>query len=150
MNPTDITIFWDSANNRGDWATQGPVLATGNDLETAILVSLFTDRMAAADDEIPDGSGDPRGWWGDAGGTTQIGSRLWLLRRAKQTTETLQRAYDYIAEALQWLIDDGVVAKFDITVEWTRASMLGAMVVAYQQDGTQVSTAYTWVWNGIN
>ncbi|WP_244195495.1 phage GP46 family protein [Caballeronia arationis] len=56
----------------------------------------------------------------------------------------------YIAEALQWLIDDGVVARFDITVEWTRASMLGAKVVAYQQDGTQVSAAYTWVWNGIN
>lgn len=147
MNPTDIQIFWDAANNRGDWATLGPVLVTGNDLETAILVSLFTDRMAAPDDVIPDGSGDPRGWWGDDP-ESPIGSRLWLLRRAKQTTETLQRAYDYIAEALQWLIDDGVVAKFDITVEWTRTSFLGAKVVAYQKDGTKVSLAYSWAWNG--
>nr|DAG73191.1 MAG TPA: hypothetical protein [Caudoviricetes sp.] len=147
MNPTDIQIFWDAANNRGDWATLGPVLATGNDLETAILVSLFTDRMAAPDDVIPDGSGDPRGWWGDDA-ASPIGSRLWLLRRAKQTTETLQRAYDYIAEALQWLIDDGVVAKFDIMVEWTKASFLGAKIIAYQQDGTKVSLAYSWAWNG--
>lgn len=149
MNPTDISIFWDSSNNRGDWQTLGPVLATGNDLETAILVSLFTDRMAAADDAIPDGSGDPRGWWGDADGTTQIGSRLWLLQRAKQTTETLQRAFDYIAEALQWLIDDKVVARFDITVEWTRTSFLGAKVVAYQQVGSDASTAFQFVWNGL-
>ncbi|TCK39641.1 phage gp46-like protein [Paraburkholderia sp. BL8N3] len=150
MNPTDIQIFWDAANNRGDWKTMGPVLSTGGDLETAILVSLFTDRMAAPDDEIPDGSGDPRGWWGDAGNAHQTGSRLWLLQRAKQTTETLQRAYDYIAEALQWLIDDGIVARLDITVEWTRESFLGANVVAHQQDGTKVSTAYSWAWNGIS
>jgi len=149
MSSTDITIFWDAMNNRGDWAVRGADLATGGDLETAILVSLFTDRMAAPDDEIPDGSGDPRGWWGDDG-TNQIGSRLWLLRRAKQTDETLQRAYDYVAEALQWLIDDGVVVKFDITVEWTRASMLGMNVIAYQQDGTSVATSYSWAWNGIS
>jgi phage gp46-like protein len=112
-------------------------------------VSLFTDRMAAPDDVIPDGSNDPRGWWGDEGETTLIGSRLWLLQRAKQTTETLQRAYDYIAEALQWLIDDNVVARFDITVQWVRESFLGAQIVAYQQDGTSVASAFTWAWQGI-
>lgn len=146
---TDIQVFWDPNNSRGDWQTLGPDLATGNDLQTAILISLFTDRQAAPDDVIPDGTGDPRGWWGDSGGTTLIGSRLWLLRRAKQTTETLQRAYDYIAEALQWLIDDGVVASFDITVEWQRATFLGAKIVAHQQNGTNQSTAFQFVWNGI-
>lgn len=128
----------------------GPLLATGSDLSTAVLISLFTDRIAAPDDVIPDGSNDPRGWWGDSGNTVLIGSRLWLLQRAKQTQETLQRANDYIVEALQWLIDDGVVAKFDILVEWTQASELGAQVVAYKQDGSTVATAYTSVWKGIN
>lgn len=145
---TDIAISWDAAHARGDWTVTGPDLTTGNDLETAILVSLFTDRMAAPDDVIPDGSGDPRGWWGDQGETHQIGSRLWLLERAKQTTDTLQRAYDYIAEALQWLIDDGVVARFDITVQWVSGGFLGAQVVAYEQSGTTVSSAFKWVWNG--
>lgn len=147
---SDITIFWDVANGQGDWRIEGADLANGDDLQTSILVSLFTDRLAAPDDEIPDGSGDPRGWWGDQGETTQIGSRLWLLARAKQTTETLQKAYDYIAEALQWLIDDQVVARFDILVEWTRESMLGAKIVTIRQDGTNVATAFSWVWNGIN
>ncbi|GAB7525316.1 phage GP46 family protein [Paraburkholderia sp. 2C] len=146
---TDIRITWDAAHSRGDWSISPPDLTTGNDLETAILVSLFTDRMAAPDDVIPDGSNDPRGWWGDDGEATQIGSRLWLLQRAKQTTETLQRTYDYIAEALKWLIDDGVVARFDITVQWVRESFLGAQIVAYQQDGANVASAFTWAWQGI-
>lgn len=128
----------------------GPLLQTGSDLQTAVLISLFTDRMAAPDDVIPDGSNDPRGWWGDSGNTVQIGSRLWLLQRAKQTQETLQRANDYIVESLQWLIDDGVVAKFDVLVEWTQTSELGAQVVAYKQDGSTVASAYTWAWKGIN
>lgn len=147
---SDTTTVWDVANARGDWQMSGAQLATGNDLQTAILISLFTDRMAADSDVIPDGTTDPRGWWGDAGETYQIGSRLWLLSRAKQTQETLQRAYDYIVEALQWLIDDGVVAKFDVLVEWTKASELGAQVVAYKQDGSTSATAYTWAWQGIN
>lgn len=144
----DITISWDEANNRGDWTMVGPILATGNDLQTAILISLFTDRIAAPGDVIPDGT-DPRGWWAD--GDVPIGSRLWLLRRAKQTQDTLQRAYDYIAESLQWLIDDGVVARFDIMTQWVRASFLGAQIVAHKQDGTQLTTGlYTWAWSGIN
>lgn len=128
----------------------GALLTTGDDLATAILISLFTDRVANPDDVIPDGTSDPRGWWGDAGETTPIGSRLWLLTREKQTQETLQRAYDYIVEALQWLIDDGVVAKFDVLVEWTKTSELGAQVVAYKQDGSTVANAYSWAWNGTN
>lgn len=147
---SDTTTSWDVANARGDWSMAGALLATGDDLSTAILISLFTDRIAEPDDAITDGTNDPRGWWGDQFSTVPIGSRLWLLDRSKQTQETLQRAYDYIVEALQWMIDDGVVAKFDVRVEWTKAGMLGAQVVAYKQDGTTVASAYSWAWQGIN
>ena len=143
----DLTISWDEANYRGDFTLDGAVLATGLDLQTAILVSLFTDRLADTDDTIPDGSNDPRGWWGDD--STLIGSRLWLLSRSKQTDDTLQRAYDYIAESLEWLIDDGVVAKFDISCQWVRTGFLGAWIVAYKQDGTTAATGkYVYTWNG--
>ncbi|ARK86036.1 phage GP46 family protein [Burkholderia pseudomallei] len=147
---TDTTTIWDTANSRGDWSMSGALLTTGNDLETAVLISLFTDRIAEPDDMIPDGSNDPRGWWGDEFSTVKIGSRLWLLQRAKQTQETLQRAYDYIVEALQWMIDDGVAAKFDVYVEWTAASELGAQIIAYKQDGSTVANAYTWAWQGVS
>jgi len=143
---SDIATTWVADLSRGDWSLVGPALTSGNDLATAVVLSLFSDRQANPDDIVPDGTGDRRGWWGDMGNDKPIGSRLWLLARAKQTTETLQRAQDYITEALQWLIDDGVVAKFDIGVEWTRAGMLGAQVVAYRSDGGSAAMNFSWVW----
>jgi phage gp46-like protein len=82
-----------------------------------MLMSLFTDRQARDDDVIPDGPNDPRGWWGDTNPLHPIDSRLWLLDRSKQTQEVLARAHDYIVEALQWMLDDGVLAFFDMTIE---------------------------------
>src|SRR5579875_2938906 len=83
----DITTFWDPQSGRGDWALAGAQLARGDDLITSVAISLFTDRIANADDPIPDGSTDPRGWWGDLDETYPIGSRLWLLDRSKATPD---------------------------------------------------------------
>lgn len=141
----DITISWSPADGRGDWTfVPGGDLDTGDDLATAILLSLFTDRPALKDDAIPDGTTDRRGWWGDQ----ELGSRLWLLERAKQTTETLQRARDYIAEALQWLVEDGVVVRIEIETAWLRRSTLGARITAYRADGRTVALSYSWAWQG--
>ena len=130
-------------------ATPGGLL-TGNDLETAVLISLFTNRIANPDDFIPDGTGDPRGWWGDYGEDKPIGSRLWLLDRSKQTQEVLNNARDYIIEALQWLVDDGVVAGMDVQTEWTRTSFLGAQITLYQPTGPQIPLTYAWAWNQLS
>ena len=141
---SDIRITW--ATTRGDWSVKGAQLQDGNDLATAVTISLFTDRVAAVDDVPPDGTGDPRGWWAD---DTQrpIGSRLWLIERAKRTNETLARAESYINEALQWLIDDGVVAAFDVTVEWHAQNTLGARVVARKMAGGVEAMNFEWAWN---
>jgi phage gp46-like protein len=148
---SDITIVWDSAAIHGDWAIEDHDLLVGADLATAMLISIFSDAMAAPDERIPDGSGDPRGWWGDQFDQgNPIGSKIWLLDREKQTKETLNKAYDYIAECLQWLIDDGVVSRFDIQVQWVRDSFLGAQVVAVAPNGTALhSGEYLWAWNGV-
>lgn len=141
---SDITTTWDT--DTGDWSLAGTVLASGSDLQTAILISIFTDRRATADDVVTYGLDDPRGHWTDTD-TRLIGSRLWLLMRAKETTETLNRARDYIAESLQWLIDDGVVGSFDITCQWVKPATLGAQVVAHRPDGTTESLRFAWAWN---
>ncbi|RJF85048.1 hypothetical protein D3877_11410 [Azospirillum cavernae] len=141
----DILVSWIANDARGDWSLVSGDLDTGDDLATAILLSLFTDRSATASDSPPDGSGDRRGWWGDR----EIGSRLWLLDRAKQTEETRRRAADYVAEALQWLIDDGVVARFTIRVEWARRSTLGVWVIAHRSDGQSTSFNFDWAWQGV-
>lgn len=147
---SDTSSVWVPALGRGDWVLLGSTLQTGNDLQTAMLISLFTDRIANEDDVIPDGSGDPRGWWGDAGEEYPIGSRLWLLGRAKHTDATAALARDYINEALAWFIADGVVVRFDIDVQWMASNQLGAAVTAYKQDGSTVAVNFASVWTGIN
>lgn len=141
---TDINLIW-LEDGYGDWLVQGSDLTSGDDLTSSILASIFTDRQALADDKIPDGTTDLRGWWADP----EMGSRLWLLSRSKQTAQVLADAKTYIAEALQWMLDDGVVVKFDITTQWTRPGLLGARVVAYKQDGSAVVTDFSWAWQDI-
>jgi phage gp46-like protein len=144
---TDITIFWNQTH--GDWRLVGPVLATGDDLSTAVIISLFTDRVAMPDDAIPDGSSDPRGWWGDDA-AVPIGSRLWLIFRSKRTQDTLTKAQAYAEEALQWMVDDGVIADSSVEVEWQAPSTLAMRVTLFKNDGTTQALAFGWVWNGVN
>ena len=148
--PGDISTAWNVALAAGDWVLNGPQLQSGSDLETAVLISVFTDRQAEAGDVIPDGTSDRRGWWGDAGELYPIGSRIWLLARAKQTTQTLNLANDYLVEALQWMIDDGVVASFNISTYWVAPGTLGAVVTANQPGGSNETMQFSWTWSGIN
>lgn len=130
---TDLATKWGDGVF-GDLALGPLELEEDGTVETAVVISLFSDRRAEPGDELPDGAGDdPRGWWGDAAppaladgaaGPDRIGSRLWLLRRAKQTTETLNRARDYATEALGWLIDDGVATAVEIEAEWQGQGVL--------------------------
>lgn len=146
---TDTATIWDVANSRGDWALSGAMLLTGQDLETAYLISIFTDRIAQPGDVIPDETNDARGWIGDAGAKYPIGSRLWLLARATKSQKTMNRARAYVNEAVQWLLDDGVVARHDITLAWIQGASgtwgLGIWIQAYRPDGTKFPQ-FNWVW----
>lgn len=141
---TDIKTIWEPDKLPGDWQTGGGGLLDGNDLETAILISLFTDRLARADDVI-DGD-DRRGWWGDTGSEYPIGSRLWLLRREKLTTKVALKAEDYANEALTWLLDDGVVTAISTHAQIMYPNRLN-LIISYQQPAqTQASVKFSWVW----
>ncbi|STJ58014.1 phage protein GP46 [Escherichia coli] len=87
---SDIASFWNVDEMFADWQKGLGELTTGNDLQTAILDSLFTDRLARADDDYEDS--DRRGWWGDSGEESQLGSRLWLLRRKKLTPDVAKKS----------------------------------------------------------
>lgn len=143
----DISINWDGS--RGDWRLAGVALETGNDLRTAVLISLFSDRQATDAELVTYGDTDPRGWWGDASDEPPVGSRLWLLMREKQTQETLRRAQDYIGEALRWLVDDGVAARVDIACRWVNRSQLSARVDVFRNDGNVQPIQFDWAWKGV-
>ena len=107
---------------RFDWVIKDHDLASDDGLKTAIILSLFTDRRALEDDPLPDGSDDRRGWWADAFAGDQIGSRIWLLEREKDTREVVNRARDYAEEALQWLIEDGIAQRIEVMAGWVDQS----------------------------
>lgn len=146
---SDTAIYWDVANGRGDWVLVGNQLATGDDLATSVLISLFTDRTADPDDPLPAATqpDDPRGWWGDLGADKPIGSKFWLLERAKLTQATANSAVDYAKEALQWLVDDGVAASVDATAQIVEPDELILTPVITQPDGKTRSFPFKWAWD---
>lgn len=142
---SDISSFWDIERLVAEWREGCGDLINGDDLQTAMIISLFTDRVARDDDDI-DGE-DRRGWWGDMGEEHNIGSRLWLLRRQKLTQDVAQKAEDYAREALQWLISDGVVSSFTIATQIVYPRRLN-MVIRYQRpgNGDRTDMRFFWVW----
>lgn len=101
LEPRDGTLF--------DLALEGGAFRAGSGLQTAVILSLFSDRRAGDDDELPD-ENYRGGWWADGlnEDNHRLGSRLYLLRRSKATPETLRRARFYAEEALAWLVADGI------------------------------------------
>ena len=112
---SDISSWWNADTLRTDWMAGNGDLLSGDDLQSAIMISLFTDRLAHSDDDYDDEY--RRGWWADTGTDGFIGSRLWLLRRQKLTTQVAKKAEDYAREALAWLITDGVVSDIQIRTQ---------------------------------
>lgn len=122
-------------------------------LETAVILSLFTDRRAEVDDALPEGGGDRRGVWSDAfadiPGDLQ-GSRLWLLSRSKQLPDVANRARQYAEEALQWLIDDGIAAQVNVSAESVARGILGLQVQIVKPDGEAVGFKFSNLWEALN
>lgn len=140
----DLALVWNAALGEADLALAGTDLAMDNGLETAVIVSLFTDAPADPGDDIPDGTGDRRGWWGDMpvdaaaqNGTTPdvTGSKLWLLARAVLNPETLARAEKYAKDALAWMIRDGVAGKVTATAISPQLGWLTLAIDIYQTGG---------------
>lgn len=145
----DLALTWSPATGDADLSLIDSDLASDTGLETAVLLSLFLDRRAEPDDVPP--SGDPRdrrGWWADELSDVEgdrIGSRLWLLDRAKRTGETKLRAKEYVLEALAWMLEDRVVASIDVEVETTdRALIITVGLQRPGRDPVSFRFAHTW------
>jgi phage gp46-like protein len=150
----DIRINWDIDLMEGDFnlAEGKGDLLRENGLQTAVLISLFTDRRADTNDVI-DGD-DKRGWWGDNIADIdgdRIGSKLWQIERASTTIETLAKCRKFVREALQWMIDDGVIEKMEVDVERQGDipnEQLAFEVRLYQSDGSRIAMKFASLWDG--
>ncbi|MGD9759111.1 MAG: phage GP46 family protein [Comamonas sp.] len=108
-------------------------------LQRAVVISLLTWRRAEPSDSVDDA--ELQGWWGDsypAEPNDRIGSRLWLLRRRSITPQTLRDAQRYCEEALQWMVDDGLVNAVQVTITRAGVQQLTARVVLSRPGGDPV------------
>lgn len=130
--------------------------ATGLDLlrddglESAVILSLFADARASAEQAAAYGDPlDVRGWWGDYAPTVDgdaTGSLLWLLRREKQTTETLARARGWAESALRWLTDDRVASRVTVATSYQARGVLRLDVDILRPAGGRVQYRYDYEW----
>ena len=91
-------------------------LVTTDGLETAILVSLFSDRRAY-EDVVADPL-ERRGWIGDLVSEVpndRHGSGLWLYEQHRLTDEVATGVRIEAEAALRWMVDDGLARRVAAT-----------------------------------
>ncbi|HAX5206070.1 TPA: hypothetical protein JZG45_000809 [Escherichia coli] len=129
----DIALVW--RDGHGVPVMAGAALLTDDSVMTSVIISLFTDRRAMDSDELPDGTEDRRGWWGDSFRTRPVGSRLWLLNREKSLQSVVSRVQAYADEALEWMVTDGAATAVTCTASRTGDSTLSLSVQITLPDG---------------
>jgi phage gp46-like protein len=136
----------------------GDVLATysvelEDTLQTAIILSLFSDRRATEDDKLPLNETDRRGWVGDEFTSSDFdsrpdpwGSRLWLCYYGKAGPDVLETARFAVQEALDWLVRDGIASRVKVVAQWVgeRNDRLAVRPSIYKPD--QVRPVYDVLW----
>lgn len=142
----DFALTYDAGGQRFDLALEDGDLASDESLRTAVILSLFTDRRALAEDVLPDGTSDRRGYWADAYRSRPHGSRLWLLHREKTQAEVLRRAKEYAEEALAWLIEDAVAESVEVEAWQMRREVLGLRITIRRGDSAVLELQYDYVW----
>lgn len=126
------------------------LLATEQPLVRSVVISLFSWRRALPTDPV---DGQRWGWWADGIEGVQndrIGSRLWLLARAKVTPETLERAREYAEEALQWMVDDGVATGVSVLVERMGIEASAMQVTIERDQAAPVTLRFDNAWSLFN
>lgn len=145
----DIALVF-SNEGFGDVVMAGQDLARDDGLESAVLISLFTDGRADPSQlAIDDDHADLRGYWGDVAPPVpgdELGSHLWTLARAKQTAQTLERARTYCEKALAWLVDDRVAQEVDVDAAYTARGVITVAIDILRPDGSRVSFRYDYEW----
>lgn len=116
-------------------------------LDTAVLISLFTNRFVPTDD-LDRGEPSNMGWWADELSVPSddlIGSNWWTLERGKITQEQAARFEDGARVALQWMIDDGLATV--IRVEATPIAAQNKITIDIEilrPDGTNIPFQFAW------
>jgi phage gp46-like protein len=157
---TDIAIVGSAVEL--DWLmTPMHLLGDGFALQTAVIIALGTDALVAPSDVLPDpDSNDRGGWWGDMDAEEiwngwPVGSKLWLLRRAKITGplaaegDTTYRALSYTRAAMKPFTDQRIASQIDASASRTDVGRIDVGVVIYRGPDRPVDLNYASLWEEL-
>lgn len=140
----DVALILDSGFF--DIKISGQDLESDDGLENALAISIFTDARVTPD-QLPYGSTNRKGWWGDMYSEIpgdKIGSRLWTIHPAKITNETKNLALDYCRESTKWLIEDGIADTINFTSEYNENKHLNILIETVRPDGRTSKFQVVW------
>lgn len=126
-------------------------MAARDPLSRAVIISLFSWGRAKPDDALP--GTERMGWWGDTYASAEgdrIGSRLWLLARAKITVQTPALARQYAEEALAWLVADGVASQVLVEAERQGPSQIAIRCQIVRGNAPNLDIRFNNVWSALN
>lgn len=121
-------------------------LKADNGLETAVLISLFSDKVVQRED-LPEGETEVRGWWADNVSTPNndlIGSKLWTLDRVKTSLDTESALEDFAKESLAWMIEDGIAKNVTASASRVSTERIDLSVVIIKPDGDDIPFKFIW------
>ncbi|MCJ2067745.1 phage GP46 family protein [Methylobacterium sp. J-030] len=144
-----------------DWLLGDAAEEAEDELRSAVIIALATDRRAEDDDALPSpGDTNRRGWWGDTNADVlfdawPIGSRIWLLSRTKITGPeakagaTVAHVQTYLNECLQPFVDAEIASAFTANPERTGVESIAADVVLYRGPLSAVALRFADLWSLI-
>jgi phage gp46-like protein len=132
----DVKIIRNSSTNEFDIEISEGDLLAEDGLETAILISIFTDQRV-------DGE---RGCWIDAIDGDNWGSKVWTLMREKLTEETRTKFNSYIKDSLKWLTEDRVAKSITVTSEIVPPESIYTLVEIIRPDGSATGFRFNTIW----
>jgi len=138
--------FFNVDGYNADLVIENGDLKDDSGLETAVLISLFTDKRATLE-ELPTGEQSQKGWWADQISTPsddQIGSLLWTLDRSKINESTVVAVEDLAKKALQWMIEDGLAKSVEVSAEISDSQRVNFAVAITRPDGKDVTFEVFW------
>jgi phage gp46-like protein len=142
----DIRLSWNNAIQGADFTMVGPYLELGHDLESSVIISVFTDLAADSTDLVPpDMSSDPRGCWIDTYiAPVTMGSKLWQAFWRVRNQDTINWANDTVQKSLQWMIDDNVATSVTCDASFYGSSGMQLNITIVEPSGNVSLFQYAW------
>lgn len=112
---------------------------------TAIMSSLFVNKRANSD-EITQPQ-NQSGWWGNLYNqdpTYEIGSKLWILKQTRNTTDILNKGISFIQDGLKWLPDGGYCQSVNVSGKRTSDNIEFSIVIHVTKNQVEKYTIKLW------